>query len=85
MHRLFTDIRTDSGDNSGQTVLYRIALLAKGFAIPWQAMTRDEEAAKKKAASNTKYTCPDCGVNAWAKPDVRLLCGECETELAAED
>jgi len=33
------------------------ALLDKGFAIPWQAVTGDEEMAKKKAASKTKYTC----------------------------
>ena len=39
---------------------------------------------KKKGASKTKYTCPCCGMNAWAKPDVRINCGECEEELEAE-
>lgn len=58
-------------------------LLAQGFSIPWQAMTRDDELARKKAASKSKYTCPDCGLNAWAKPDVFLLCGKCETALSA--
>lgn len=37
--------------------------------------------ASKKAASKTKYTCPDCGCNAWAKPQTRLRCGECNVEL----
>ena len=28
-------------------------------------------------ASKTKYTCPNCGLNAWAKPDAALICGGC--------
>lgn len=61
------------------------ALLAKGFTIPWQAMTRDEEKAKKKAASKTKYTCITCDVNAWAKPDTALICGDCLEPMEAEE
>ena len=30
-----------------------------------------------KAASKTKYSCPGCGLNAWAKPETTLYCGEC--------
>jgi hypothetical protein len=41
--------------------------------------------AKKKAASKTKYTCPVCGLNAWAKPGVILICGECSEELEPEE
>ena len=40
--------------------------------------------AKRKAASKTKYTCPDCGVNAWAKPLVALICGDCDQPLLAD-
>ncbi len=61
------------------------ALIDQGFSIPWQAITRDEATAKKKAASKTKYTCPDCGVNAWAKPETALICGDCEIPLEAAD
>jgi predicted SprT family Zn-dependent metalloprotease len=39
--------------------------------------------AKKKKASKTKYTCPKCGANAWAKPQTKLTCGEVECNLAA--
>lgn len=39
---------------------------------------------KRKAASKTKYTCPLCEVNAWAKPGVNLICGDCGEELEAE-
>ncbi len=60
-------------------------LIAKGFTMPWQARTHDEKTTKKKAASKTKYTCPECGVNAWAKPDVSLICGECMDRMKAEN
>ncbi len=40
---------------------------------------------KAKSASKTHYTCPSCELNAWAKPDVRLICGECNEPLAAAE
>jgi hypothetical protein len=36
--------------------------------------------AKAKKASKTKFTCPDCGQNAWAKPDALLGCYACYEE-----
>jgi hypothetical protein len=33
--------------------------------------------AKAKKASNTKFTCSECGQNAWGKPDTQLICGAC--------
>jgi predicted SprT family Zn-dependent metalloprotease len=32
----------------------------------------------------TKYTCSGCGLNAWAKPDVRIACCECGVVMEAE-
>ena len=43
-----------------------------------------EDARRKKAASKTKYTCPSCGMNAWAKPDAHLICGDCGEAMGAE-
>lgn len=61
------------------------AFIESGFEIPWIALTGgDEELRKKKAASKTKYTCSACGVNAWAKPDTALICGECEEVMEPE-
>jgi predicted SprT family Zn-dependent metalloprotease len=40
-----------------------------------------DEERRRKAASKTKYTCPRCGLNAWAKPNATLLCGTCEQQL----
>ena len=33
--------------------------------------------AKAKKASETKFTCPECAQNAWAKADALLICGTC--------
>ena len=46
--------------------------------------SEDAGARRKKAASKTKYTCPSCELNAWAKPDVRLICGDCGELMQAE-
>lgn len=35
----------------------------------------------KGASNRSKYTCPKCNLNAWAKPDISLICGECEEIL----
>jgi predicted SprT family Zn-dependent metalloprotease len=47
----------------------------------------DEEQAKakKKAKSKTKYVCPGCAQNAWAKPGASLMCGDCEERMEAEE
>lgn len=41
--------------------------------------------AKKKADSKTKYSCEMCGLNAWAKPDSKIICGLCEELMLTED
>jgi hypothetical protein len=43
-----------------------------------------EKTRKTKAASKTRYTCPECLMNAWAKPDVHLVCGECDERMEAD-
>jgi predicted SprT family Zn-dependent metalloprotease len=55
-------------------------LAATAFILHWQSHAQTEQG-KAKRASKTKYTCPDCGLNAWAKPGVALRCGDCETAL----
>jgi hypothetical protein len=78
------------GKETGQSMTHFIeaggAFLATGAAILYQDRVREGEEGtrKKKAASKTKYTCPGCGVNAWAKPGVSLICGECKEVMEAE-
>jgi predicted SprT family Zn-dependent metalloprotease len=45
-------------------------------AVLYQDM-HDAEKSRKKAESKTKYTCPSCHQNAWAKPNAALVCGTC--------
>ncbi len=61
-------------------------LIREGFEALYVEIWCDAEATtrKKKAASKTKYTCPTCGVNAWAKPETKLVCGECDEAMGSE-
>jgi hypothetical protein len=51
--------------------------------LPWLCSESDEGPAKKKPrpASKVKFTCPECGCNAWGKPNLRLVCGDCDEEM----
>jgi transcription elongation factor Elf1 len=44
----------------------------------------DARARKRKAASKTRYTCPTCGANAWAKQQTSVVCGDCEVAMEAD-
>lgn len=84
------------GKETGQKVTHYIAengryalavakLLAEHPAILYSDRSSESDAIrKKKAASKTKYTCPGCGLNAWAKPDAPLVCGDCQEQMQAE-
>jgi hypothetical protein len=82
------------GKETGQSVTHYIIpggpyamayskLEAKGFKLHWQSAPAGKEA-KAKNASKTKFTCPDCGQNAWGKPDTLLICGVCFEDSANE-
>jgi predicted SprT family Zn-dependent metalloprotease len=62
-------------------------LLRAGFNALYVELWSEGDAAKrkKKSASKTRYSCPTCGLNAWAKPQASLVCGECEEPLEADD
>jgi predicted SprT family Zn-dependent metalloprotease len=58
-------------------------LKATGFKLNWQSEPHSKER-KKKRESKTKYTCPECAQNAWAKPNAHLDCGDCKERLCAQ-
>ena len=60
------------------------ALVATGFSLAYVDLWDDAAKRGKKAASKTKYTCPDCEANAWAKPDMKLVCGDCDQPMRPE-
>lgn len=64
-------------------------LLARGFVITWteppavhtsDAGESDEQGGQngrqKKSGKRVRYTCGRCELNAWAKHDARLMCGD---------
>ena len=84
------------GKQTGQKVSHYIAgggpfdracreLMQSGFSVRYVELWSDEEARKKKAASKTKYTCTACGLNAWGKPEIHLVCGDCDERMEAEE
>ena len=67
-------------------------LLDSGFKLNWESQntsdntaepsktkngTKHKARAEAKKRSKTRFTCPGCGQNAWAKPSARLVCGVC--------
>jgi predicted SprT family Zn-dependent metalloprotease len=75
------------GKETGQSVTHYIIrggayakayakLKARGFQLRWQSIPAGPQG-KAKKASKTKFTCPDCAQNAWAKADALLICGAC--------
>jgi hypothetical protein len=61
------------------------AFMAEHGTTIYSDQPEGTEARKKKAASKTKYTCPGCGLHAWAKPNAPLACAECTQLMEAED
>ncbi len=54
------------------------------FLLDYRGQKRITISAPKKK-SKVKYTCEECGLNAWAKPGVDLMCGTCEEHMDPED
>lgn len=92
-----TDTGEPGGKETGQGMMHLIEengrfekavgkLLRVHPAILYHDRSSENDAVrKKKAASKTKYTCPGCGLNAWAKPEALLVCGSCREAMQAEE
>ncbi|MCC9603540.1 SprT-like domain-containing protein [Stieleria sp. JC731] len=93
-----SDTGEPGGKRTGKSMSHYIkrnGLYAKAFT-QWRKKKRklkycadaafgDGEKAARKRASKTKYTCPECGQNAWAKPAAKIDCGDCGFELEPEE
>ena len=93
-----SDTGQPGGKETGQQVSHYIEadgpfaaacaeLIGTGYAVRYVELWGDEDAKKRKAksASKTRYTCPDCDANAWGKPGLNLICGDCRAEMEADD
>lgn len=57
-------------------------LLSRGFSVPYRDAWAEHDPYKKtKLASKTKFTCPSCRANAWARAAINLVCGDCDMEM----
>lgn len=57
-------------------------LRRRGFRLSWTDAAV-ESPKKVGGPTRSKYQCPDCGLNAWARDEARLVCGECEVDMRA--
>lgn len=61
------------------------AFLEAGFdTLLIDLWAKNKLTTKPKAESKTKYLCPSCGLNAWAKPYSTLVCGDCQITMPAD-
>ncbi len=67
----------------GEFIKVTELLLATGWVF---SFNETWEKTKKKAVANSKvkYTCTTCEQNAWAKPDSKLVCGDCEETMLSD-
>jgi predicted SprT family Zn-dependent metalloprotease len=75
-HRIITDFALDRFDKAAD------ALLSTRFGLHFQSSASLVTSAGSKERNKTKYECSACGLNVWGKPDLRLLCVDCEEPLA---
>lgn len=68
------------------------ALLFDGFHLSWGEIVADidENQVEKGGGSGkgkttrVRFTCPACDANAWGKPTLKLICGDCLVLMIAE-
>jgi len=58
------------------------ALLGNGFRLSWA--DKFGSARVKAPTGRVKYTCESCHINAWAKQNIELICGQCKMALVSE-
>ena len=86
-----SDTVTPGGNKTGQAMSHYIEpnglfdrscrqLLKQGVKLSWGDRFGKNE--QKPKNGRIKYTCPSCSLNAWAKPDASLQCGECQEILS---
>lgn len=59
-------------------------LLASGFTLPIEARLVATPKAAERDKSKTPYVCSACGAKIWAKPGVKVICGDCEIAFEAQ-
>ena len=55
------------------------------FVLGGTAGKEDEGEGEKSPKNKIKYTCAGCKANVWGKPELKIVCGECDRPFAAAD
>jgi len=57
--------------------------MPREYLLPWVCGEASGKAGTKKprTPSKVKFTCTGCGANAWGRPALSLLCGECNVAM----
>ncbi len=56
-------------------------LLEGGFLIPWLSIDTTPPPKEAKPSTRAKFTCCQCGANAWGKPVLRIHCADCNLPM----
>jgi hypothetical protein len=67
--------------------------LPKGISLAWLGSrgipillgADDADSKEKKKKNKVKYECPDCEPCCWGKPELSIICGDCETQLESPE
>lgn len=65
-------------------------IVAKGFTLKEgkiliESLPDPEKEKKEKKKTRYKYTCPECGMAAWAKKSANIACGDCKESMIIEE
>lgn len=58
------------------------------YLLPWTCGIDEDAIGKKKAKrkeSKLKYTCPQCAMNMWGRPELRVRCEDCNVLLVSDE
>lgn len=62
----------------------RKADAADGDSAPRRGSDREGSKSASRSNTRTKFSCPACSLNAWARPSAQLACLACSTVLSPE-
>lgn len=61
----------------------RFKAMPPAYLLPWSSADLEPEK-KPRAASKLKYSCLTCEANAWGRPGLNIMCGDCEEQMEVE-
>lgn len=68
----------------GGTFAVAYAKMPDEYLLPWLCWEGTAMRTKKpRQASKVKFSCEKCGCNAWGKPNLKLVCGDCDEEMVS--